>query len=164
MEVVTATVPIAIAFLSGNPWFIGIMNAMGILGILLAVIDMALSVWLAVNIRNIRFRQNLLTGRVREIVEELSEHASRISRYLSDFDRMHPQIQSTLVEVEAQLDSLLRQLGRKQNELVNELLAEVRAYTRGKKADRERVDDMYLGVQRVVSHVQALQKDARWEI
>ena len=129
-------------------------SAASILGFLLTII-------IFLTLRSIR-RFYVFTARVPELLKKLINHASKISEYQKEFSNSQQEIELELAKTEVVLNSLKKKVSRQTKSAVNSMLKTVKSYNNSSN-DSNSLWAVYVEIQKLITEIQELQSDLKWE-
>jgi len=131
-------------------------------GSIASIIGLVLTIVIFVRIRNV-IRFYTFTARVPEIVSDLQTIASSISEYLNDFENNMLRISKELARAQAKLQNLKKKIKDRQlKKLISKLIKTIKEYNPNLK-DIRNIRQIYIELQKIISSVNELQKDHKWE-
>jgi len=129
-------------------------NAASILGLLLTIL-------ILLSLRSIK-RFYIFTARVPELLEKLIKHAGNIASYQKDFSGSNREIDLELAGAEIVLKSLKSKVGSHTKSSVRRVIKCVDNYNRTNQ-DQEKLWGVYVEFQKLITELQELQSDSKWE-
>ena len=131
-------------------------------GSIASIVSLFLTIFIFFGIRKIK-RFYIFTGRVPEVVESLDKIASNISKHLNDYEESQPLIRLELAKAEVSLKSLRKKIGKREHRKpINTLIKTINKY-KPNSENQEDLRDIYLDLYKIVSQIEELQKDQKWE-
>ena len=131
------------------------------IGSLASILGFVLTIFILLALRSIR-RSYRFTARVPELIAKLINHAGEIAVYQKEFSYSHQEIQLELAKIEVALKSLKKKVGRNTKSSINKLLKNVENYSNNSN-DPKNLREIYVEMHKLISEIQELQSDLKWE-
>lgn len=131
------------------------------IGSVASILGFLLTILIFLTLRSIR-RFYVFTARVPELLKKLIKHARKISEYQKEFSNSQQEIELELAEAEVVLNSLKKKVSRQTKSAVNSTLKTVKAYNNSSN-DSKSLWAVYVEMQKLITEIQELQSDLKWE-
>jgi len=131
------------------------------IGSVASILGFLLTILIFLTLRSIR-RFYVFTARVPELLKKLINHARKISEYQKEFSNSQQEIELELAEAEVVLNSLKKKVSRQTKSAVNGTLKTVKTYNNSSN-DSKSLWAVYVEMQKLITEIQELQSDLKWE-
>src|SRR5574341_2319907 len=147
-------------FLQSDVFFI-IGNLASIGGLILSIVSLILTVWVAFNVREIR-RSYAFRARVPNLRTRLRQHAKQISQYMEELEDSRRQIRIVFGEAENTLNSLKGRVPKGMMPSVLRVLRKLKAVDAG-KASKDEIFDVYAELAKIEDELKNVLADLESE-
>jgi hypothetical protein len=126
-----------------------------------SILSLLLTIYVLYTVRKIK-NYYVFKARVPELVNQISDHASKLALFHNDYENSREQILLELGKAEVTLSSLKKKVDRKTRRLITTAITTVQSYNRYTR-DKDQLWKIYIDLQKVVQEVINVQGDREWE-
>ena len=138
---------------------------MTIIGTIASILGLIISGFVYLSVKKIR-RFYLLNARVPELLENLSEHASKLSDCLNSYSGRTNKIEMIIVDIEVSLNALRKKVQKNIKGQIDELMSLIKRIWENNDLDeqKKKLEKIHVNIYRIRKELQSLLEDSRWEI